>query len=239
MDQKHTKSLSISLYTVVVCVMIVIAYAGSSAVTAISEIAPIKNRYTIIIDAGHGGLDGGATSCTGIAEKTLNLEFAIRLNDLLHLLGIETVMIRSEDTSVDTSGDTIAARKISDLKQRVKIVNNTNDGVLISIHQNYFTDSQYYGPQVFYSKTSGSEIFANDIQQAFNVHISNGKGRKTKEAKGIYLMEQIKCPGILIECGFLSNPQEESLLRDSEYQKKLCCIIASVTGKYISGRTSA
>jgi N-acetylmuramoyl-L-alanine amidase len=107
-------------------------------VSTISENREVQHNVVFIIDAGHGGEDGGAVSCTGVTESAINLQIAIRLDDLLHLLGYETVMIRRTDTSVYTEGSTIATRKLSDLKHRTKIVNNTKHGILLSIHQNFF-----------------------------------------------------------------------------------------------------
>ena len=202
------------------------------AVTAWSEGRPLERTCRIIIDAGHGGEDGGATSCTGILESTFNLDIALRLNDLLHLLGYETVMIRTDDHSIYTQGDTIAAKKVSDLKQRVKIINETQNAILISIHQNHFADARYSGAQVFYAQTPQSNELAVNLQNAFRNTINPGSNRKVKKAESIYIMQHITCPGVLIECGFLSNPQEEYLLRTPEYQKKLCCVIATQISQF-------
>ena len=111
------------LYLLVIAAFLGLTFLGDRAVTAMTETAPIERRRVFVIDAGHGGMDGGATSCTGVLESQINLEIALRLDDLMHLLGHETVMIRTTDKSVYTQGDTIAAQKVSDLKQRVKIVN--------------------------------------------------------------------------------------------------------------------
>lgn len=213
----------------VLLVFILILGIVSPSVTASAPIQP--SRRVFIIDAGHGGVDGGATSCTGVLESAINLEIALRLNKLMQLLGYETVMIRTTDTSVYTQGNTIAAQKLSDLKERVRIVNDPENGVLISIHQNTFSDSRYHGPQVFYGgDLSISKDLGERLQTAMTTNLVPDSNRKCKKSSGIYLMEHIENPGVLIECGFLSNPREEAMLRDSVYQKKLCCIIASVMG---------
>lgn len=210
-------------------VFILILGIVSPSVTVSAPIQP--SRRVFIIDAGHGGVDGGATSCTGVLESAINLEIALRLNKLMQLLGYETVMIRTTDTSVYTQGNTIAAQKLSDLKERVRIVNDPENGVLISIHQNTFSDSRYHGPQVFYGgDLSISKDLGERLQTAMTTNLVPDSNRKCKKSSGIYLMEHIENPGVLIECGFLSNPREEAMLRDSVYQKKLCCIIASVMG---------
>ena len=221
------------IYLFVFGVCIGIAVFGSKAVTVMSQSAPLKDRHPIVIDAGHGGEDGGATSCTGILESTINLQIAQRLDDLLHFIGYDTVMIRNTDISVYTQGDTIAARKASDLRHRVKITNDTENGILISIHQNYFEQSKYHGAQVFYAADANSERLAKQLQDALVTSINKDSNRQAKKASGIYLMENIHLPGILVECGFLSNPEEEALLRNEEYQKKLCCVIASTVSNYL------
>lgn len=218
----------------VISALLLITFFGNRAVTVISQSSPILDRNTIIIDAGHGGVDGGATSCTGILESQINLEIALRLDDLMHLLGFRTKMIRTTDCSVYTEGQTIAAKKVSDLKERVRIVNETDRAILISLHQNYFTDSKYYGAQTFYTDTMGSMELACELQSKLIQTLNPGSNRTAKEANGIYLMDHINQCGILLECGFISNPQEEAKLRTPMYQKKLCCVIACTISNYIS-----
>ena len=217
----------VPFYLLVVILFLGFAQLGSNAVTAIAESAPVLRENTIIIDAGHGGVDGGATSCTGVLESNLNLQIALRLDDLMHLLGYQTVMIRTDDISVYTEGETIAEKKVSDLKERVRIVNERENAILISIHQNTFSDSRFGGAQVFYAATEGSYELAQTLQKTFVTILNPGSNRKSKKANGIYLMKQIQTIGVLIECGFLSNPEEEAMLRSDDYQKRLCCVIAS------------
>ena len=213
--------------------IIIIAVVSDKSVATISERMITDSRRCLVIDAGHGGVDGGATSCTGALESNLNLEIALKLQALAGLLGMKTSMIRTTDCSVYTSGKSIAAQKVSDLKNRVKIVNETENALLISIHQNYYSEDRYSGAQVFYPKTVGSEILAKQLQTTFVNTINRGSKRKAKPATGIYLMNNINCTGVLIECGFLSNPQEEKQLRDPEYQNKICCVIAATLTQYL------
>lgn len=227
------------IYVLVLSLLISLGFLGSNAVSVISENAPIKNRKCVVIDAGHGGVDGGATSCTGVLESKINLDISLRLDDLMHLLGIHTVMIRKTDTSIHTEGDTIAAKKISDLKERARIVNETEDALLLSIHQNYFTDNRYSGAQVFYCDNKDSREFAEKLQHDLIQNLNKKSMRMAKKSRGVYLMEHIDCTGVLVECGFLSNLQEERSLRDPEYQKKLCCVIATATSKYLFQNTSS
>ena len=210
------------------------AHWGSRMVSTFSESAPMAERTRIVIDAGHGGVDGGAISCTGIPESRYNLEIALRLEDLMQLLGYDTAMMRREDISIYTKGETIAQKKISDLKERVRIANESENTLLLSIHQNSFPDSRYSGAQVFYGASGNSEALANQLQDAFCKAQAPENHRKAKKSSGVYLMEHIRCTGVLIECGFLSTPAEEAKLRDPAYQKKLCGIIASGVSRFLS-----
>lgn len=223
----------VPFYVLVFTGCLMLTVFGSRVVTVMSESAPLEGRHRVIIDAGHGGVDGGATSCTGVLESAVNLQIALRLDDLFHLLGYDTSMIRTTDESVYTQGDTIAEKKISDLKQRVRMINGTDNALLVSIHQNHFSDSRYSGAQVFYAQTNGSETFAKKLQSALSRSLDPGNKRQAKRSSGIYLMEHIECTGILVECGFLSNPEEEAKLRNAEYQKKLCCVIASTVSNHL------
>lgn len=229
------KRYFIAAYILVLSITLCSALIGNRAVAAVSDNVNIERRTCVIVDAGHGGVDGGATSCTGVLESNINLEIAIKLNDLLHLLGIDTKMIRTTDCSIYTKGETIAAKKVSDLKERVKIVNSLPNSLLISIHQNYFPQAEYSGAQVFYNREQGSEPLAKNLQAAFRNTLNPISKRQPKKATGIYLMEKIERPGVLIECGFLSNPQEDALLRSNAYQNKLCSVIATIVACHLSG----
>lgn len=217
----------------IMCLLILLAIIGNRSIYTINEQIAVKNCTCVIIDAGHGGIDGGAVSCTGLPESKFNMDIALCLNDMLQLLGIETKMVRKTDISIHTKGESIAAKKVSDLQNRVKIVNETDNALLISIHQNHFPDQRYNGPQVFYAKTSQSEIIGKEMQNLLVKTLKPDSNRKAKQASGIYLLKNIINPGILIECGFLSNPQEEAKLKDPEYQKKLCAVIASEVSTFI------
>lgn len=219
-------------YLLTVIVFIGIAMWGSNATTTIAQNRPVERDNIIVIDAGHGGIDGGATSCSGVLESKLNLDIALRLDAVMQLLGFDTVMIRTTDTSIYTQGNTIASQKVSDLKERVRIVNETPNALLISIHQNTFPDGRYSGAQVFYGREDSSRQLAQTLQSNLNQTLCRGSNRKMKKADGVYLMQNINCTGVLIECGFLTNPQEEAKLRDPQYQNQLCCVIASTVSTF-------
>ena len=216
--------------------LLLLTIGGNRIVTAMSENRRIPAGNIVIIDAGHGGVDGGATSCSGILESQINLEIALKLEDLMNLIGIRTKMIRTDDRSIYTEGESIAAKKVSDLKERVRIVNETNNALLISLHQDYFSDGKYYGAQTFYSDTDGSKELACELQTNIVKTLNIGSKRSPKRANGVYLMEHIEACGVLLECGFISNAQEEKRLCSAEYQRKLCCVIACTISSYIYDR---
>lgn len=226
------------IYVGVVSFFLAATWWGSRAVTVISQEIPLERECTIVIDAGHGGEDGGAVSCTGVKESSINLAIAGKLNDLLHLLGWKTRMIRTTDISVYTSGDNLAQKKVSDLKERVRIVSETENPVLVSIHQNTFSDPRYSGAQLFYNKETESRELANALQAQFCTVLNPRSKRQSKSAEGIYLMEHVPCTAVLIECGFLSNPGEEAMLRSGAYQQKIACVIASGIGNHLDRQTN-
>lgn len=234
MKKRKMVQMLAPVYGLVMIFALIVAHLGSRAVTVMVESAPIDGRRILVVDAGHGGIDGGATSCTGVLESGINLEIALRLNDLLRLLGHETLMVRTTDTSIHIQGNTIATQKVSDLKQRVALVNGLDQALLVSIHQNTYPDGRYSGAQVFYAADDVSKALADRMQSDFRDTLNIGSKRQSKPAAGIFLMQNIRHSGVLIECGFLSNALEEELLRQGSYQKKLCCIIAAAISRTLT-----
>ena len=185
-----------------------------------------RPKSIYIIDAGHGGFDGGAISYNGTVESHLNLEISKKLNIFMRYIGQTTKMIRIDDNALNDTGSTIREKKLSDLKNRVKIVNSIEDAILISIHQNMFADSRYSGAQVFFGREEGSLELAEGIQANLKKYLNPSNNRQIKPASdSIYLVKSANCPTILVECGFLSNFNEEQTLKEPEYQKKLAMII--------------
>ncbi len=223
-------------YIAVVLCLIILAVYGSRAVTVHTQNAFENSRTCVVIDAGHGGEDGGAISVSGESESNINLQIALKTNDLMRLLGLRTSMIRTDDRSVYTKGSTLSEKKISDLKERVRIINQASNPLLISIHQNYFSNERYSGLQVFYPNTQGSKELAKELQNNAKTTLNKSNNRTIKQAKGIYLMDHIDCTAALVECGFISNYQEESQLRNDAYQKKIAGLIAVTVSNYLDRR---
>lgn len=184
---------------------------------------------TVVIDAGHGGVDGGTSSADGTLEKEINLQIAQKLNGTLQAFGIETVMIRTEDVSIhDDSAKTIRQKKISDLKNRLSIINNTDNAIYVSIHQNHYSDSKYSGTQIFYSKNNkDSKKLAENIRLPVITYLQKNNTREAKQSGSeIYLLNNAQVPAVMVECGFMSNQNETQLLKNENYQSKLAFTIA-------------
>ena len=180
-----------------------------------------------VIDPGHGGPDGGATSLTGLPESRINLEIGLKTELMMRFLGLTPVMTRETDISIhDPDKKTIRDQKVSDIHNRVKIVNGTPNGVLISIHQNLFEQSRYSGAQVFYNGAENKAL-AETAQALLRESLDPGNNRQAKEAD-FYLLKNAKKPAIMVECGFLSNMVEETLLRSPVYQRKLALVFTAL-----------
>ena len=188
-----------------------------------------SNSITVVIDPGHGGEDGGAVSTSGEEESHINLDVSLRLNDLLRFTGQRTQMTRTEDISIHTEGETIRARKASDIRNRVALVNSTPNAVLLSVHQNSLPSSPVtHGAQVFWNRQEGGKTLASVMQDALNQSINFGNEKQPKPIPAtIYLMKHVTAPAVLVECGFLSNQAETTLLKTPSSQTKLAMAIAA------------
>ena len=189
---------------------------------------PTYRKFTVVIDAGHGGEDGGAVSASGVTEKEINLKIAFQLKALLQANGIDVVMTRQTDILLyDKSGDYQGRKKALDLAARRKIAEETEDAVFVSIHLNAYPEARYSGLQVWYSPNAESSAFwAKTLQNAAKFHLQPQNERQVKAATdGIYLLHRLTSPAILVECGFLSNPEEAERLATEEYQRELAFLI--------------
>lgn len=202
--------------------------ARKAAKEAFADMAAAKTIW--IIDAGHGGEDGGAVAADGTKESDINLAIARRLARLLTLLGEEACMTRTEDISIhDEDASTLRQKKRSDLENRTAIVNGTPNAVLVSIHQNSLPSSvRTHGAQVFYGTHEESAVLAHSVQEMLNRSVNAGNEKREKKIDPtIYLMNHAAAPAILVECGFLSNAAETALLKEENYQQTLAVVIAA------------
>ena len=212
---------------------VLISARGSGYARRVS--ANARESVTVIVDAGHGGMDGGATAQDGTVEKDINLSIALKLRDMLDTAGYNVIMTRETDDDIsDSSAKSVRRQKVSDIKNRMKIIEQTPDALFVSIHQNHYGGPSYSGAQVFYAGTEGSAQLAKLLQERLVSTLNPGSNRKCKKSDGVYLMEHIDCTGVLIECGFLSNAEDEAKLSCATYQKKLCCVIAATVSQYLS-----
>lgn len=204
-------------------------------VSSFSDIASLASREleasatpTVIIDAGHGGEDGGA-EVDGVLEKDINLKIARKTADILRLSGYQVKEVRTEDISVySDDADTLREKKVSDLKNRVELFNEQENRIVVSIHQNKFENGKYHGTQMFYSTNHpDSEKLARAIQTSVVMLLQKDNTRELKPAgSDIYILDNTQVPAVIAECGFLSNPEERQKLMDDTYQQEIAYAIA-------------
>ncbi len=181
----------------------------------------IEEEKVIYIDPGHGGYDGGAF-VNDIKEADLNLEISLKLKEILEFYGYKVLLTRDGDYDLSTD---VSHKKRTDIQNRVKLINESNCILYLSIHQNIYTNSIYSGAQCFYNEyNSLSQYLATNIQDSIKNQLNNTT-RNSKSISGIYLTDNVDKPGVLIECGFMSNDVELALLQDNSYQEKFCLSI--------------
>lgn len=196
-----------------------------------------NSRSTLVLDAGHGGIDGGAISDSGLKESDINLQIALKTEALVRFLGIDTVMTRETDTD---NSDNKAYSEHDNLVQRVKLANSTENAVLISIHQNKFPSAVVSGAEVMYSDNDDSKALGLLTQDNLVALLDSSNRRVARPApKELLLTSSVECPTILVECGFMSNPQEVQKLASNDYQLKLAAILAGSYIQFLNNTASA
>lgn len=183
----------------------------------------------LVIDPGHGGVDGGAVSRAGEKESDVNLSISLALDELMGFYGVPTQLTRRTDESIhDPEAATIREQKVSDLQNRVKLVNSLENATLISIHQNSYPSQQQHGTQVFYGKHPLSLPLAQEIQDTVRRALDQSNERTPRPVPtSVYFLNRVSCRTVLVECGFLSNPAEAERLQERAYQMKLAMVIAA------------
>ena len=238
---KAAKNNYIAIAVLVICCLffLLLSFVTYKRIDKMASAAMAGYVDTVVIDAGHGGEDGGASSKGGVPEKNINLAIAKDLQSLLEVSGYKVVMTRDADVSIaDDNIDTIKGRKTSDMHNRLKILESQGSCVFVSIHQNFFTQSRYCGAQVFYSKNNeNSKVLADIIADEIKGLIQPDNERKSKPAtSSIFLLWHAKVPAVLVECGFLSNEAEAAKLNNTEYQQQMAfAIYCGLMGYLASG----
>ena len=215
-------------------VTVALLFGGRAAKTASANLSGAMPL--IILDAGHGGEDGGAVAADGTMEKDINLSITQKLDVLLQAQGFRTMLTRTDDTlHYDASASSMREKKVSDLRYRLACTQQTPDCVLLSIHQNKFTDPQYDGAQMFYSPNHPqSEALAQCLQDTFVADLQPDNTRQIKQCgTEIFLLYHTKVPAVMVECGFLSNEAERDKLKTDAYQQKVAACIANGLLRYL------
>ncbi|MBQ9535604.1 MAG: N-acetylmuramoyl-L-alanine amidase [Clostridia bacterium] len=203
-----------------------------------AAVIPLRTEYSLIIDAGHGGFDGGAEA-NGIAEAPLNLAISLRLRDLLRFAGISALMTREDGGSLDFNAEAeVRENKVADLKARLRLAQENPECDFLSIHLNKFEQEKYYGAQVFYSPNrEESRILALALQDSMIALLDPQNTRRAKMAPDtVFLMKKITSPAVTVECGFLSNVREAELLQNDAYQKRIAMSVMQGYINYLKGQ---
>lgn len=210
------------IFSLLITITICCCFAARFCTYAEDDITP-----KIIIDAGHGGFDGGAVAADGTFEKDINLQVALKLRDIAEVLGYKTVMTRETDKALCDTQSSIRKNKVEDMHNRLKIIDDNRDGIYIGIHMNKFEQPQVHGAQVFYSPNNeNSQLLAENIQNSIATYVQKDNKRVVKKAgKDIFLLKNARQPAVLAECGFVSNGSELQNLKNSEYQTKIAFAI--------------
>ena len=229
------KTLYIVALAVIFLSFVLVMISSFSNITAHTSAAISGSKPKVIIDAGHGGEDGGA-SVDGVLEKEINLSIAENIADMLTVSGCEVKTVRDEDISVySDDADTLREKKTSDLNNRVSLFNSDPANIAVSVHQNKFEQPQYSGTQIFYSTNDPNSLeLAECIRTAVVMLIQRDNTRELKPAgDDIFILKEAQVPAVIVECGFLSNDAERELLIDDEYQKQLAYAISMGVLDYI------
>lgn len=216
-----------NILTMLTCMVITIFIFGITKKENMGNVVPtvalpVSNRV-IVIDAGHGKPDEGAESSNGTTEAETNLKIAIKVQNLLEQSGATVILTRSDENAIyDLDKKTLREKKISDIRNRVKIGNESKADIFVSIHLNKIPEEQYWGWQCFYKESDEKSMkLAKTIQDNLNQSIEKENKRVAMKIDNVYIIKHVEIPTAIVECGFLSNKEEEKELLTDEYQNKL------------------
>ena len=222
----HRKRLILTTYLILICVFVCVYTVSSNQIrstdaTLVSAL-PVSDKV-IVLDAGHGKPDEGAQSSNGTTEAQTNLKIVQKVQALLEQSGATVILTRSDENAIyDLDKTTLREKKVSDIHNRVKIGNESSADIFVSVHLNKIPQSQYWGWQCFFQNgNEASTKLANSLQENLNETIQKENKRVAMKLDNVYLMKHVEIPISIVECGFLSNPEEEKLLLEESYQSKL------------------
>jgi N-acetylmuramoyl-L-alanine amidase len=228
---RDSNSIPVRIIAAVISVVLIGVSMGIYAKESSDETGSAQKGITIVVDAGHGGNDPGKVAEDGTLEKNLNLAVSQKLAEKLKSAGFNVVVTRDSDTSLADSG--ASNEKRSDMSNRLDIFNAEDVSCLVSIHHNSFTDASVKGAQVFYHSNSQSgEILANMVQAKLISDVDPSNSRQAKCNDSYYILKNSSCTGIIVECGFMSSPEELQILSDSAYQDKIATAICAAICEY-------
>lgn len=231
------KCKPIKIFLILLLIIIIAVFSVTQPKNALATNAKSNNTITVIVDAGHGGFDGGAVANDGTVEKDINLSIALKLGEMLDIMGYNVVFTRTVDNGTDNlETGSIASRKKADLKNRLELMYGFSDAMFVSIHLNKFTSGSAKGAQVFYSPNyEQSKELGTIIQSSVKNLVQPENSRVCKKAgKDIYLLYNSPLPAVIVECGFLSNSLELKLLKDEDYQTSMAFSILCGILEYYS-----
>lgn len=235
---KHKKKFKVALALATFCFFTgAVMLAKEKLENVVQTAAELQNSKVIVLDAGHGGMDGGCSTVDGKTEKVINLNILLSVRDMARFLGYNVEATRIRDTSIHDKGvEGLRKQKISDMENRLELFNKYPDCVCVSIHQNTFSDPKYSGAQMFYSdKNEESERLASIMKNKFVSNLQPDNERETKLCGDeLYLCYYCNNPAVMVECGFLSNPDEAACLTDKDYQQLVAFTIFSGITEFVS-----
>jgi len=219
-DKAH-KCISALMSILLLCSMVLLSREAALYVTGkMTE----KKNITIVIDSGHGGMDPGKIAADGTLEKDLNLSIALKLQKYLEAADIRVVMTRTNDMGL--YDENAPNKKVQDMKNRIALMEDCNADLVVSIHQNSYSDSAIHGAQVFYYTTGAdSKALAETLQELLIRDLDTTNHRQAKANDTYYLLKKTSCPTVIVECGFLSNPEEAAKLKSDSYQDQLAWVL--------------
>lgn len=226
---------SLRLTFIIIACFVTLAVCARLTERALPASGEVSGKPVIVLDAGHGGLDSGAVGKAGTLEKDVNLSVVLTLREMFRMSGFEVVLTRDKDISIYDDGIVgIRNQKLNDMDNRLKIIQSYPDSIFLCVHQNNYTDPQYFGGQMFYNTNHPDNRTLAQIMQNRFAQLQPGNDREIKlSGKELFLLNTNKNPSLMIECGFLSNPEEEQNLATWEYQQKVAFTIYSGVMEYL------